>query len=716
MKAKGIVIFCIMCALLTGCTAPAQKNDEKASENLAVSGEKAEEASEKPSREFNWLTRSCGYDWVCDDSENGKIAQYDYKGNLLKTYSCSEIVKGKGNIEILNISDRELLYYEDQETEKETMQMQIVSVPMTHKNGKEDFDIENQKKVSSPLKLDGDIDEVSLIASNDKYLLFDALKEEESRDSFVLIHRDDGKQNWFEDTDWDYTLGSVGDSKIVFIGGDGKKVSAYIFDFDKNKMIPITTINPFSVYTMGGDKFFYTAEWKIGERRKYDLHMYDCSTGKDSVLVKEETLRAALPGEADEEIDLIQDLAYQSGVVKIEVSDGTKTYILSCDTYKGTVTREKQGHLKSHKQYKLNQPLEDANERYDYANDHNIFLTVDDDTGNEYLDEYTLQGEFVRRIFTNFCDLSMEWYLQYVSNDEMFITVDEPETGKTSVYIVPLKSVGGNDLPVFSQMKKLEGTNEDGLDIWKADKTKIFASVVDLVRGIDYCREYDRKKGKWSDLKINHNLTELRPGSRANKTFSIGAENSKTSDYDCYSYDFASGRIQKMFDNVFASDYFVQMGDQVIQCFDSIKSFDCKTKKQKVLVNKKDFYDAVDKNLSRKDSELRLVSEVFSYKDKLYMIMDDDTIFSYELNSKDGVTYEKKLSQYMKKMEKTASLESDTNVVIGNKVYISFWRNKSKGDLAMEDAAISYDFETKKIEEYDANSPEMIYFKLNKDY
>ena len=133
-------------------------------------------------------------------------------------------------------------------------------------------------------------------------------------------------------------------------------------------------------------------------------------------------------------------------------------------------------------------------------------------------------------------------------------------------------------------------------------------------------------------------------------------------------------------------------------------------------MNKKDFYDAVDKNLSRKDSELRLVSEVFSYKDKLYMIMDDDTIFSYELNSKDGVTYEKKLSQYMKKMEKTASLESDTNVVIGNKVYISFWRNKSKGDLAMEDAAISYDFETKKIEEYDANSPEMIYFKLNKDY
>ena len=54
----------------------------------------------------------------------------------------------------------------------------------------------------------------------------------------------------------------------------------------------------------------------------------------------------------------------------------------------------------SNPQY-LNFEMTNADKKYTNANDHNVFIqTIENDT-NYSVDEYTLDGKFVRHIFTN---------------------------------------------------------------------------------------------------------------------------------------------------------------------------------------------------------------------------------------------------------------------------------------------------------------------------
>lgn len=110
--------------------------------------------------------------------------------------------------------------------------------------------------------------------------------------------------------------------------------------------------------------------------------------------------------------------------------------------------QEGEGKIQKAQEYLLEKPLTNADKKYTNANDHNVFIqTIENDT-NYSVDEYTLDGKFVRHIFTNNFHCAKPWMLYYANNQELIFGDGE------QAYTVPLVLKNGNSFHSRKRQRK----------------------------------------------------------------------------------------------------------------------------------------------------------------------------------------------------------------------------------------------------------------------
>ena len=405
-------------------------------------------------------------------------------------------------------------------------------------------------------------------------------------------------------------------------------------------------------------------------------------------------------------MDLIREIAYEDGKVKLEINVNGKGVLLCCDTQTGKLVQEGEGRLQKTQEYPLEKPLTNANQNYNYANDYNVFVQIsEDDKSNCCLDEYTLDGKFVRHIFTNnLCDTKY-WYLLYASNEELLFSVSGKEG--EYLYTVPLVLVDGSSVPQMEKAEKIVKMKlgYDG-GMYGGKKYIIFTDEMSQIH------VYDRKKKTFVKVK-GIPKTDMNLVTKVGNYFIFDSNAYYTTksgkEKDAFSY-YKTGSDQlhimdPMCDGPIIGD---EKRKQVIYARGTkIWTYDLKHNKKECLVK-----------VNKKED----VYEMCIRKDRLYvfttgeMIDGESTngystdVYSYSLAGKDKkLYYEKDFTEALKKFEQ----ENDKNLlladfsVVNNKIYI-------RGEA--DDYYLCYDPATKQLKQVRKNDPEMLYFFVNKSY
>ena len=701
MKKKSIAIFMTICLILTGCQGNVNKTEQKEEKQ-----EKADAAQTKIECEYTWATSHCVYrteelpDGDGDDEEDDEwqewLVQCDYQGNVLQ-----KIPEKKFDTEMitfLDVSENEILFSEESD------QINVYSVPVIWKDGKEEIAVDKKQLVFENY-LDSRFNDFEYIASTKECILFqydfgDKMAEYDRRSKkFSKIEYNNVP---LRDEDGDIIYQNNNDS-FVFFATQRSKSTAYHYNYETKKVQEITRDQKYMLYQAGEDKLFFTAVKKGKSGLSYDVYQYDCKNGKKSVLVTEEQIRNVLSEKPEEGMDLIREIAYEDGKVKLEINVNGKGVLLCCDTQTGKLVQEGEGRLQKTQEYPLEKPLTNANQNYNYANDYNVFVQIsEDDKSNCCLDEYTLDGKFVRHIFTNnFCGTKY-WYLLYVNNEELLfsVSIDEHEY----LYTVPLVLVDGSSFPQMEKAEKIVKIEEYDSGLYADKNYIIFAD------GMSQIHVYDRKKKTFVKVK-GIPKTEMNLVTKVGNYFIFDSisyyTTKKGKAEDAFSY-YKTGSDQlhimdPMCDGPIIGD---EKRKQVIYARGTkIWTYDLKHNKKECLVK-----------VNKKED----VYEMCIRKDRLYvfttgeMIDGESTngystdVYSYSLEGKDKqICYEKEFTEALKKFEQ----ENDKNLLladfseVNNKIYI-------RGEA--DDYYLCYDPDTKQLKQVRKNDPEMLYFFVNK--
>ena len=701
MKKITILIFMTICLLLTGCQGNINKTEQKEEKQ-----ETADAAQTEIEGEYTWATSHCVYrteelpDGDGDDEEDDEwqewLVQCDYQGNVLQ-----KIPEKKFDTEMitfLDVSENEILFSEESD------QINVYSVPVIRKDGKEEIAVDKKQLVFENY-LDSRFNDFEYIASTKECILFqydfgDKMAEYDRRSKkFSKIEYNNVP---LRDEDGDIIYQNNNDS-FVFFATQRSKSTAYHYNYETKKVQEITRDQKYMLYQAGEDKLFFTAVKKGKSGLSYDVYQYDCKNGKKSVLVTEEQIRNVLSEKPEEGMDLIREIAYEDGKVKLEINVNGKGVLLCCDTQTGKLVQEGEGRLQKTQEYPLEKPLTNANQNYNYANDYNVFVQIsEDDKSNCCLDEYTLDGKFVRHIFTNnFCGTKY-WYLLYVNNEELLfsVSIDEHEY----LYTVPLVLVDGSSFPQMEKAEKIVKIEEYDSGLYADKNYIIFAD------GMSQIHVYDRKKKTFVKVK-GIPKTEMNLVTKVGNYFIFDSisyyTTKKGKAEDAFSY-YKTGSDQlhimdPMCDGPIIGD---EKRKQVIYARGTkIWTYDLKHKKKECLVK-----------VNKKDD----IYEMCIWKDRLYvfttgeMIDGESTngystdVYSYSLAGKDKeLYYEKDFTEALKKFEQ----ENDKNLlladfsVVNNKIYI-------RGEA--DDYYLCYDPATKQLKKVRKNDPEMLYFFVNK--
>ncbi len=703
MKKKSIAIFMTLCLLLTGCQGNINKTEQKEEKQ-----ETTDAAQTEIECEYTWATSHCAYrteelpDGDGDDEEDDEwqewLVQCDYQGNVLQ--KIPEKKFGTEMITFLDVSENEILFSEKSD------QINVYSVPVIRKDGKEEIAVDKKQLVFENY-LDSRFNDFEYIASTKECILFqydfgDKMAEYDRRSKkFSKIEYNNVP---LRDEDGDIIYQNNNDS-FVFFATQRSKSTAYHYNYETKKVQEITRDQKYMLYQAGEDKLFFTAVKKGKSGLSYDVYQYDCKNGKKSVLVTEEQIRNVLSEKPEEGMDLIREIAYEDGKVKLEINVNGKGVLLCCDTQTGKLVQEGEGRLQKTQEYPLEKPLTNANQNYNYANDYNVFVQIsEDDKSNCCLDEYTLDGKFVRHIFTNnFCGTKY-WYLLYANNEELLFSVSGEED--EYLYVVPLVIVDGSSFPQMEKAEKIVKIEEYDSGLYADKNYIIFAD------GMSQIHVYDRKKKTFVKVK-GIPKTEMNLVTKVGNYFIFDSisyyTTKKGKAEDAFSY-YKTGSDQlhimdPMCDGPIIGD---EKRKQVIYARGTkIWTYDLKHNKKECLVK-----------VNKKED----VYEMCIRKDRLYvfttgeMIDGESTngystdVYSYSLAGKDKkLYYEKDFTEALKKFEQ----ENDKNLlladfsVVNNKIYI-------RGEA--DDYYLCYDPDTKQLKQVRKNDPEMLYFFVNKSY
>ena len=653
MKKITILIFMALCLFLTGCQGNVNKTEQKEEKQ-----ETADAAQAEIQCEYEWATSHCTYrteelpDGDGDDEEDDEwqewLLQCDYQGNVLQ-----KIPEKKFDTEMitfLDVSENEILFSEESD------QINVYSVPVIWKDGKEEIAVDKKQLVFENY-LDSRFNDFEYIASTKECILFqydfgDKMAEYDRRSKkFSKIEYNNVP---LKDEDGDIIYQNNNDS-FVFFATQRSKSAAYHYNYETKKVQEIIKNQEYMLYQAGEDKLFFTAVKGEKSGLCYDVYQYDCKNGKKSVLVTEEQIRNVLSEKPEEGMDLIREITYEDGKVELEINVKGKGVLLCCDTQTGKLVQEGEGRLQKTQEYSLEKPLTNANQNYIYANDYNVFGQIsEEDKSNCCLDEYTLDGKFVRHIFTNnFCDTKY-WYLLYVNNEELLFSVSEGED--EYLYTVPLVLVDGSSFPQMEKAEKIVKIEEYDSGLY-ADK-----NYITFADGMSQIHVYDRKKKTFVKVKCIPK-TDMNLVTKVGNYFifdSISYYTTKKGKVeDAFSY-YKTGSDQlhimdPMCDGPIIGD---EKRKQVIYVRGTkIWTYDLKHNKKECLVkgNKKDD-----------------IYEMCIRKDRLYvfttgeMIDGESTngystdVYSYSLEGKDKqLCYEKEFTEALKKFEQ----ENDENML-----------------------------------------------------
>lgn len=733
----GVSVFCM--GMVTGCGAVQENglnrtNDTKDVTNMetepdtergevsALSGLVSQEngiPAEMPedmegeSEEYfpcDWENSTCKYkedltrwddDYEGEDIETTYLTQYDHQGNKLQEFSYCEFgMKDELGIEILTVRDNELLFSYDGSYEDDGYD--IYSVPVEHEGGKETLAFDRIsmvcKEVPSEVYIYGD----------DNYLVF------ENGNSIVEVRRAEKNYRKIRADVKGLTLFTQQmdeEKKVIYFGGSSKEGYQGLFAYvvGSGTIRQVTSQDCMStLFAMGEGKLFYMVVCSENGRLCYDLFQYDNATGENTTLATEAQIVGKIPTAPTEGSDMVREIRYRDGKLYIEVWAKQETYVLCCDVASRDLTVAKGIKcLVEHTESKLDEPLHNADANYGNANDHNIFISSSMPDGSIGLREYTLQGEFVRNVYTHYC--GKVWNLLYVNNDEMFFGVGIEEQ---DIYSVPLRRMEGNDFPVMSEAKRVCKISGYGDFIAQGN----FYADADYLVYVTNCHEaivYDRHEGK--RVKIN-NMPQI------NFYFATDAQKvARNMVGDCfvyctkpygkneYKYAFSYWRlgddkltIMDKRCHTAASRVCDSARNQVIyQLGDGIWCYDIKNDKRRKLLDEKDI-DAFYK----KNRKKAFCLDLFVDRDLLYLV---DTVSgscgSFDLEKGGEIRYEEKFAEMLKE-------DGEYHVD-------EIWQAEGKFLITMtaEDELPSryryYDPQTAVGRELSPNDKEMLYFWLH---
>ena len=709
MKKKSIAIFMTLCLILTGCQGNVNKTEQKEEKQ-----EKADAAQTEIECEYTWATSHCTYrteEMELSDGADGEdeedicqecLVQSDYKGKVIQKIPAESLgLTDTQGIHFMNVSENEVLIFS---TYDSSDLVKVYSVPVIRKGAREEIAIEKIQQLF--LEFADFWMDCKYITDTKEYILFNWEGE---------MAEYDRKKNKFTRIKYKNKPLEVGSilyennkDYVVLYGFLGDETAVYYYNFVTKKMQEITK-DERSIYQGGDDKLFYTAVKGEKSGLCYDVYQFDCKSGEKSVLVTEEQIRNALSEKPEEGMDLIREIGYEDGTLKLAINVKGKCVLLACDTKTGKLVQEGEGKLQKTQEYLQEKPLTNADKNYTNANDYNVFVQRLENDMNYVLDEYTLDGTFVRHIFTNnFHCTNQTWKLLYANNQELIFYVEDYDLGNY-LYTVPLMLADGSSFPQMEKAKKICKCNKELEEPRQGD---VYADSDYIVYqdGMYQIHVYDRKKKTFVKVK-GIPKTEMNLVTKVGNYFIFDSisyyTTKKGKAEDAFSY-YKTGSDQlhimdPMCDGPIIGD---EKRKQVIYARGTkIWTYDLKHKKKECLVK-----------VNKKDD----IYEMCIWKDRLYvfttgeMIDGESTngystdVYSYSLAGKDKeLYYEKDFTEALKKFEQ----ENDKNLlladfsVVNNKIYI-------RGEA--DDYYLCYDPATKQLKKVRKNDPEMLYFFVNK--
>ncbi len=689
MKKKSIAIFMTLCLLLSGCQGNVKETEQKEDRQETAENTKA------PECEYTWATSHCTYHiemsslvYVPENSDDEYeffsqecLVQSDYQGKELQRIPADQLGITDGvDITFLHVSEKEVLICWNTYAGDES-KAHIYSVPVIWKDGSEEIAVEKKQLL---FEADSDFTPEYVADTKECILInFDNKLEEYDRKNNKLT------QIKYENKPLKYShiLYENNMDSFVLFAVQGRKSAAYHYSCETKKVREIIKDERSMLYQGGEDKLFYTAVKEENGSLCYDVYQYDCKTGEKSVFLTEEQIRNALTEKPEEGMDLIREMAFEDGKLKLEINVKGKGVLLSCDTQTGEPVQEGEGKIQKAQEYLLEKPLTNADKKYTNANDHNVFIqTIENDT-NYSVDEYTLDGKFVRHIFTNNFHCAKPWMLYYANNQELIFGDGE------QAYTVPLVLKNGNSFP---QPEKAEKICDANISVYEsnlyADENYLVYNTVSNC----YC-VYDRKNKEFVKKKgiPERNVYLL---SRVGNCFVFDSTiDGKEGEF---LYD-RRGDVRICIAN-WAADTAVKIGDekrnQVIYTTDrGIWTYDLKKNKKERLAK-----------WNKHDS----ISEMFIWKDQLFMLTSgNQSLYSCSLDEKGKLHYEEEFTKAVKKYEQESQLEIDIETVrvVEDKIgiYAGLW--SAEGEEIEEDTYFCYDLVTKQLKKEEKNDPEMFY-------
>ena len=689
MRKKWIAIFMTLCLLLSGCQGNVKETEQKEDRQETAENTKA------PECEYTWATSHCTYHiemsslvYVPENSDDEYeffsqecLVQSDYQGKELQRIPADQLGITDGvDITFLHVSEKEVLICWNTYAGDES-KAHIYSVPVIWKDGSEEIAVEKKQLL---FEADSDFTPEYVADTKECILLnFDNKLEEYDRKNNKLT------QIKYENKPLKYShiLYENNMDSFVFFAVQGRKSAAYHYNCETKKVREIIKDERSMLYQGGDDKLFYTAVKEENGVLCYDVYQYDCKTREKSVFLTEEQIRNALTEKPEEGMDLIREMAFEDGKLKLEINVKGKGVLLNCDMQTGEPVQEGEGKIQKAQEYLLEKPLTNADKKYTNANDHNVFIqTIENDT-NYSVDEYTLDGKFVRHIFTNNFHCAKPWMLYYANNQELIFGDGE------QAYTVPLVLKNGNSFP---QPEKAEKICDANISVYEsnlyADENYLVYNTVSNC----YC-VYDRKNKEFVKKKgiPERNVYLL---SRVGNCFVFDSTiDGKEGEF---LYD-RRGDVRICIAN-WAADTAVKIGDekrnQVIYTTDrGIWTYDLKKNKKERLAK-----------WNKHDS----ISEMFIWKDQLFMLTSgNQSLYSCSLDEKGKLHYEEEFTKAVKKYEQESQLEIDIETVrvVEDKIgiYAGLW--SAEGEEIEEDTYFCYDLVTKQLKKEEKNDPEMFY-------
>ncbi len=699
MRKKWIAIFMTLCLILTGCQGNVNKTEQK-EENQ----ETADITQAEIECEYKWATSHCTYrteEMELSDGTDGEdeedicqecLVQSDYKGKVIQKIPAESLgLRDTEGISFLHVSENEVLISRTSDSSK---LVKIYSVPVIRKGDREEIAIEKIQLLF--VEFTDSWMDYEYITDTKEYILFNWDRE---------MAEYDRKKNKFTKIKYKNKPLEVGNilyennqDFVVLYGFHGRETAVYYYNFVTKEVQEITK-DEGSIYQGGDDKLFYTAVKGEKSGLCYDVYQFDCKSGEKSVLVTEEQIRNALSEKPEEGMDLIREIGYEDGTLKLAINVKGKSILLTCDTKTGKLVQEGEGKLQKTQEYLQEKPLTNADKKYTNANDYNVFVRSLESDMNYVLDEYTLDGTFVRHIFiNNFHCTNQTWNLMYANNQELIFHVEDDDLNNY-LYTVPLVTAEGSSFPQIEKAKKICKCN---VELENAGQGDVYADSDYIVYQDDVYQihVYDRKKKKFVKIKgipeSNMYLNGL-----VGKYFILSNKPFKEKGKEKYAFSYykiGSDQIHIMDPACHTSA--ATIGDekrkQVIYALrKGIWTYDLKQDKKKRLVkwNKKDY-----------------ISEMCIRKDRLFVFTGKkDEVYSYSLTGKEKqLHYEKDFTETLKKYEQENELELviDSIDVVNNKIYICSWRDD---EYLMY---FCYDPATKQLKKVRKSDPEMFCFLL----